>query len=329
MSSADWLAIRAYVMKRRHELSSVAALSYPDSVRVAGTPLLSTPAWLPARPVDLRAVSLGWTSTPFAGFVPAEPRYSAVLQEHAPPAVFENRPTYRLRAADLASDAPWLSFSDGSYFDGVDVGEGAAHELAAALLSRDVGTRIREEIGDPCDLTRRPANMAVSVLTLRREPGGAASFPLHWRDPAKVGHAGGLYMVVPVGVFQAPGFSLWDSMVREFAEELLGVPEGYDYASLPFARALDLGMVRAYCLGLGVDPLTFATDLMVAVVIDSDRYDEWFGAMVSINDEGRLLERIDFTLGDIERFTEREPMQAAGAAQLRLAWAAREHLLAR
>lgn len=25
-------------------------------------------------------------------------------------------------------------------------------------------------------------------------------FHLHWRDPAKVGHAGGLYQVLPVGV---------------------------------------------------------------------------------------------------------------------------------
>ena len=32
--------------------------------------------------------------------------------------------------------------------------------------------------------------------------------------------------------------------------------------------ALDDGQVRAYVLGLGVDPLTFATDLLAAVVFD-------------------------------------------------------------
>jgi hypothetical protein len=278
--------------------------------------------------VDLRAVELRWSDAPFAGVMGGRPRYSAVLQELAPPAVFENRPTYRLRGADLASDAPWLSFSEGSYFDSADVGEAAAHELAAALLSREVSTRIREEVGDPCDLARRPANMAISVLTLRLSASGEASFPLHWRDPAKVGHAGGLYMVVPVGVFQAPGFSLWDSMVREFAEELLGAPEGEtDYGALPFARALEEGTVRAYYLGLGVDPLTFATDLMVVVVIDERHYDAWFGAMVDVNDEGRLIRRVSFTAAEIERLTEHEAMQAAGAAQIRLAWQARADLL--
>ncbi len=317
-------------MRHRHELSAVAASSYPGALRVAGTPLLSTPAWLPSRPVDLRAVELRRTDRPFEGVVPPEPRYSAVLKELAPPAVFENRPTHRLRGAELASGTPWLSFSDGSYFDGADVGELAAHELAASLLAKDAGTRIREQVGDPCDLTRRPANMAISVLTLRLSAGGEASFPLHWRDPAKVGHAGGLYMVVPVGVFQEPGFSLWDSMVREFAEELLGAAEGdTDYAALPFARALDDGTARAYCLGLGVDPLTFATDLMVAVVIEAQQYDEWFGAMVDTNEEGRLIRRVDFTAAEIERYTEHEPMQAAGAAQLRLAWQVREHLISR
>jgi hypothetical protein len=44
--------------------------------------------------------------------------------------------------------------------------------------------------------------VAISTLTLRRSAGGDASFPLHWRDPAKVTHAGGLYQVIPVGIFQ-------------------------------------------------------------------------------------------------------------------------------
>jgi hypothetical protein len=96
---------------------------------------------------------------------------------------------------------------------------------------------LRALIGDPCDLRRRPANLAVSTLTLRHEAAsGGASFLLHWRDPAKVGHAGGLYQVIPVGVFQPSGeaawnerrdFSLWRCVIREFAEELRGRSEDY------------------------------------------------------------------------------------------------------
>ena len=54
-------------------------------------------------------------------------------------------------------------------------------------------------------------NLAISTLTLRLDrASGRASFLLHWRDPAKVGHAGGLYQVIPVGVFQPSGEAGWN-----------------------------------------------------------------------------------------------------------------------
>jgi len=191
------------------------------------------------------------------------------------------------------------------------------------------------------------------VLTLRRDAtAGRASFPLHWRDPARVGHAGGLYQVVPVGVFQpsgdaadsaGPDFSLWRSMVREFAEELAGHPEDrgpVDYDSWPFARqltgALDRGQVRVWCLGLGTDPLTYATDLLTAAVFDAGVFDAQFGALfgggVSApgprrNAEGEVLAAREFTADVIDRTVTREPVQAAGAALLRLAWEHRDTLL--
>ena len=242
-------------------------------------------------------------------------------------------------------------FGDGWYFDSIDTGEAAAHEYAAARLDGSP-TPLRGAIGDPTDLVRRPANMAISALTVRQDPAGD-QFLLHWRDPAKVGHAGGLYQVVPVGVFQssepdvthtggtratgtfvsqgAPefhstrghrqsDFDLWRFMLREYAEELLGEPEveAPDYETWPFAKAmtaaLDAGGITADVLGLGVDPLTFATDLLVRVVIDAPVFDELFGARVAVNDEGAVSMR-PFTHEAIEGL----PMQAAGAALVRLA----------
>ena len=236
--------------------------------------------------------------------------YSEALRDLAAPAVFENRPTYRLTEADLTK--PRLAFTRGRYFDGVDTGEAAAHEYAATRLAgrdehrRDepgpVGPRAR--IADPCDLSRRPANLAITTLTLRFEAAsGRAWFLLHWRDPAKVGHAGGMYQVIPVGVFQPSGeaswheredFSLWRCMLREFDEELRGSPErAMDYDTWPFARhmaaALDRGQIRAWCLGLGVDPLTYATDLLTVAVIDSRVFDELFSLDPRGNDEGSVL----------------------------------------
>jgi len=163
------------------------------------------------------------------------------------------------------------------------------------------------------------------VLTVRT--GQSPTFFLHWRDPARVGHAGGLYQVVPVGVFQATGpgrddvdFSLWNCILREYAEELLGEPErsDVDYTVWPFAvamtSALRAGRIRAHCLGLGVDPLTFATDLLVSVTVDADVFDELLGDWVTENDEGAVTER-PFTAASVADL----PMQAAGAAVVRLA----------
>lgn len=361
---ADWLAVRAHLRTHRHRLAVVAASDYPQWTKVAGTPLLAAPGWLPAAPLPLASIGLAYrpdagfggvtgTEPAAAGVLPERPdggryrRYSAAVAELAAPALFADRPTYRLLHADLAG-AGELAFGPGSYFDGVDVGEACAHEYAAAELGTGAGRPLREAVGDPCDPARRRVNVAISTLTLRHDrAAGTATFLLHRRDAAAVGHAGGLYQVLPVGVFQPAGdrpadigndFSLWRCMVREFAEELLGEPERtgaggapVDYAGWPFAAALtaalDAGRARAYCLGLGVDPLTFATDLLTAVILDAPCYDALFGAVVSANAEGAVLAGVPFAAADVDRFARHEPTQAAGAALLELAWRHRDRLL--
>ncbi len=380
-SQRDWLRVRSYLTERRHELAVEAAGDYPADRRVAGTPLLAAPGWQPAEPVPLADVALELTPAPpgaadpiaadpavaelaAAEFISAAaapllperpdgtryPRYSDALRDLAAPAVFENRVTYRLTEAVLNSGltpgASRLAFTRGRYFDGIDTGEAAAHEYAATRLGgRPAG--LRALIADPCDLRRRPANLAISTLTLRLDRAtGRASFLLHWRDPAKVGHAGGLYQVIPVGIFQPSGeagwneqrdFSLWRCMTREFAEELRGRSEDYgseaapvDYDSWPFARqladAVDRGQIRVWCLGLGTDPLTYATDLLTVAVIDSGVFDELFSLSPRSNAEGSVLAAREFAAHVIDRVVTSEPVQAAGAAVLRLAWRHRETL---
>lgn len=311
---SSWSRVRAYLRENRYELSA----GFPPGL--AGTTLLSRPSWVPAAPIPLSALTISMGPTPAWDLPAAYPRYSAAMAALDAPTVFENRPTWRLLDADLAGPAPRLVFGDGWYFDSIDTGEAAAHEYAAARLDGS-STPLRDAIGDPTDLSRRPANMAISALTIRADD----QFLLHWRDPAKVGHAGGLYQVVPVGVFQSSGpgdFDLWRFMLREYAEEVLGEPEvsAPDYETWPFARAmtgaLADGHIRADVLGLGVDPLTFATDLLVRVVIDAPVFDELFGARVAVNDEGAVSTR-PFTPASIDGL----PMQAAGAALVRLALA--------
>ncbi len=365
-SEREWLRVHAYLNRNRHGLAVRAAAGYPAADRVAGTPLLAPPAWRPRVPVPLADVRLEFREeapaprvTDVADIAPdllpwradgtRYLRYSDVVRELASLAIFENRSTYRLLDADLAGEGPHLAFTRGRFFDGVDVGGPAAHEFAAAELSgTHRGQPLRHAIGDPWDPAARPGAIAAGALTLRHDrAAGTASFPLHWRDPARVGHAGGMYQVIPVGIFQPSGeapwneandFDLWRGMLREFAEELLGADEDHgserapiDYDRWPFARAmtdaLRDGRIRAYCLGLGADPLTFALDLLTVVVIDAPLYDELFGELAERNAEGTVLKPRPFDEPTITELTTREPVQAAGAALLQLAIAHRAVLL--
>ncbi len=350
VSQRDWLRHREYLQRHRYELGKQAVELYPDARRVAGTPLLTRAEWLPAEPIPLDAVDLGFTpGAPFTGLTSDDPAgaavragypaYSAAMAELAAPSVFENRSTYRLLSADLRDPRGRLAFGRGRYFDGIDLGEASAHEYAAAQLDRG-RLPLRSAIGDPCDPTRRPTNLAISALTIRHDrTTGAATFLLHWRDPAKVGHAGGLHMVVPVGLFQASGeqpwnerndFDLWRCLLREYAEELRGVSEDHgsdrapiDYDVDPFFARMTAGRatgeIQAWVLGLGVDPLTLATDLMTVVVFDAPVFDELFSDISDVNSEGRLGEPIPFVAEQIEHFARDEPIQAAGSASLLLA----------
>lgn len=144
-------------------------------------------------------------------------------------------------------------------------------------------------------------------------------------------------------------FDLWRSMVREYSEEFLGACEYYgsdnapiDYDSWGFFRVLTearhVGAIRAYWLGLGVDPLTMVTDLLVAVVFDDDVFDSLFGELAAANLEGDVVNGdpgqnaatgIPFTDEPVERFVNFEPMQSAGAALLWLAWRHKAAILER
>jgi hypothetical protein len=364
-SEREWLRVRSYLQEHRYDLAVDAADDYPRGRRIAGTPLLGAARWKPVAPIPLRSIELifqpanadhvaaGAYMRHAAELLPEHQdgtrylQYSDVVKELTAPTVFENRSTYRLTGAELRSSRPHMTFGRGRYFEGIDVGEAAAHEYVRVRLGgRAAG--LRTLVADPTDLDRRPVNLAITTMTIRHDrDSGSASFLLHWRDPAKVGHAGGLYQVVPVGIFQPSGeaawneqndFSLWRSMLREFAEELCGHSEDYgseehpiDYLSWPFARhlssELDRGQVRAWCLGLGTDPLTYATDLLTVVVMDSSVFDELFSVSPLGNAEGQVLAAQEFDAKVIDRITTREPMQAAGAAVLRLAWRHRRQLL--
>ncbi|MWK36547.1 transcriptional regulator [Actinomadura sp. J1-007] len=335
---AVWERVRARLREERHGLGLRAAGLYPGVPRAGATELLTAPGWLPDAPVPLESVRVEWdpappppaVADPKDGLPPGHRTYAEAMAALAPPAVFEDRPSYRLLHAALpAPSGPntgaVLRLGPARYFDGVNVGEAVAHELAAGTD----GLPLRTRIGDPCDLSRRAALLAITTLTVTE----SGRYVRHWRDPAKVAHAGGLFQVMPVGMFQplsgGPGdLDPWRCMVREYSEELLGTGEdygdGFDQESWPFHRALTAarrdGRVRVHCLGLGVDPLTLAVDLLTVAVFRDEAFDTFFGErLVAENAEGLVsLAAFDGTVP--------EPVQPAGAAALDLAWRHRRAL---
>jgi hypothetical protein len=382
-SQADWRRTRGYLNVSRHRLTGLALAGFPAGWFAAGTSLLTRPGWIPDRPVPLDQVRLRWSPAPaparFDGAAPelsavrplrdgqgAYPRYSEAVGDLARPGLFENRTCYRL--LEVNPGGPELTFGRGRYFDLIDTCEAAAHEFAAAHPAAshpagdgqglDGGMPFRQALGDPTDLSRRPVMSAISTLVIRHDrAAGAAEFLLHWRDPAKVASGGGLYQVMPVGMFQpshdaawneANDFDLWRSIVRELSEELLGTDEDYgsgqrpiDYGAWEFIRALDRareqGGLHVYWLGLGMDPLTFVADMLTVAVFEAGVFDATFGRLVTANAEGHRVSFEDGTgraaglplvAGQVERLTRDEPMQVAGAAVLHLAWSHRETLLA-
>lgn len=370
-SQDEWRATRQRLNGNRHRLSQVAAGLYPQA-RLDGTGLIAGPGWIPEQPVDLAEVMLtedaGGEPTldgteqettlvrPLQSLTRPYPRYTTAVRDLARPRLFEDRLSWRLAGLDWTGGKGSMGFGETTYFGCADVFESVAHELAYAALDEAGGVRgrvalrdlpYRRLIGDPFDLSRRPVMPAISTLTIRRD-GERAEFLMHRRDPRAVAAAGGMLQVIPSGIFQpssilpaarAADFDLWRNIQREFAEELLGVPEcdGHgrpvDYGAGPFAvldQARASGAVRVHCLGVALDALTLVGEILTVLVVDASVFDQLAGDFVEHNDEGRVeAERFAFTEAGVSGLFGSGRVAPAGAGCLTLAWKWRETLLDR
>jgi transcriptional regulator with XRE-family HTH domain len=290
-------------------------------------------------------------------------RYHRAMRDLAPPRLFENRLCYRgldvtpgNRGAGDTAIGLALTLGEMCYFDMIDVGEALAHETAVAAYGADgrleangvtwENLPFRRLIRDPFDLTTYPLLMSISTLTVRASRAGATFFLLR-RNPARVAVAGGMLSVFPTGVFQpasvmpaphSPDFDLWRNVMREYSEEFLGNPEHdgdggpIDYANQEPFRSFDAarraGGIRVFCLGVGVDALNYAGDVLTVAVFDADVFDGLFGDMVDQNDEGEVdSDEFTFTADTIRRVLDNEPLAPSGAACLHLALQHRDQLI--
>jgi transcriptional regulator with XRE-family HTH domain len=377
-SQFRWRAQRRWLNQHRSDLAGMVATLYPPAWRVPGTTLIIHPGWHVPEPIPLMSLGLSLSDrrhpvgvtgseTESAAVRPLRTsgvrfdRYTSAVRQLDRPSLFESRPSYRILRVDPSSRT--LEFGLAAYFDKLDVSETLGHETAIAAMDvdPDAASAIRDRlpfrglVGDPFDPMRRAIIPAITTLTvrLRRYP-AEPSFLLHWRDPAKVATAAGVYDVIPAGEFQPSSvalfdrdndFDLWRNIVREYSEELLGAPEHdgtrtepIDYDTWPLYQqlgdAITTGTATAYCLGLGLDALTLAATILTVVIIDDDVFERVFGAAVRYNDEGEIVgigdgrptEGLPFTDQSVQRMLGSEPMAAPGAACLALAWKHRRTL---
>ena len=284
-------------------------------------------------------------------------RYSHAVRDLASPRLFENQLCFRLLGVDWTRPAVQLDFGAMGFFDAIDTNEALAHETALHHLTRDAHDELtltkpswrrltfRRLVGDPFDLTRRPLMGTVGTLTIRA--GESPCVVLHKRDGANVAGGGGMIHLLPAGIFQpssvmpesvANDFSLWCNVQREYAEELLGHDE-YDgtggpivYSNTELFATMDdslaSGALRVYCLGITLDALTLAADILTVAVIEPDLYDQLFADAVDSNTEGTIpTHAVPFEANTLDQLRRAGCLTPGAAAALHLAWQHRRQLL--
>jgi hypothetical protein len=250
--------------------------------------------------------------------------------EKPPEDLFVSRPSYAL--SKIASGRPVkLNFSKAYYFDYIDCGEMLAYETIQQTLRLNGpidGTSdsrywpvlnerlsLRDMAGEWNAISFRPSLAGVNVLTLFVDrKSGQASFPMMHRSKF-TGTASGTLHVIPAGEFQPTTDSptawkehctLWQTVLREFSEELLLDNEaksgGLDMVKLsqrlqmrPLVELIRSGNWKTYFLGVGLDALTLKPEILLTSVIDLPRFIEAISSFYSsdalplANPEGKIL----------------------------------------
>jgi hypothetical protein len=110
----------------------------------------------------------------------------------------------------------------------------------------------------------------------------------------------GVFHVAPAGEFQpqiddptiwGKDLSIFNNIVREYAEEFLGIAEASgrggaiidferDEPYRKFIKAFRSGDIRVFYLGTGIDPVSWKPEILTACVFEERTFDEIFANMV-------------------------------------------------
>lgn len=383
-SLSEFVDVRRVVSEHQHDLQRLAFQTSPQHLKPPrDTPvyLLTRPGWIMEAPVPVSETRLElnhgeqsrrWESardeaSTLLPYLPGSTRrratYSQALIELGGRKELFNGFVYRLLDVHVGDGPPTLELGAGRYFDYLDTGEVLAYEAARAWRAgkRDFHSlRLRHLLRDPFDFPGRVTSCGVITLTVRRSGQGVgAGFLLHRRNPKAGEVASGMLHAVPAGEL-APSsiaddsahrdLSLWRNIIREYAEEMLGVADARgksgrpidfdnDYPFSDLTAAAVTGAAECYFLGIGLDPLTWKPEILTVCVFDADVFDSIFrlhllAAPVPGTDdhetEGTILmgtnaHGIPFEENQVNHYL-RSDMRDAGRTCLSLAWYHRQRL---
>ncbi|GLI02333.1 hypothetical protein [Phytohabitans aurantiacus] len=145
----EWVATRRVLNGQRGHLAHAGAALYGSRLELADTGLITAPAWIPGRPLDLSSITLTYRKrapAPLISGAESEsvharppvsssrwyPKYTYAMMDLDRPQRFESRFSWRL--LDVGPGARDLAFGPTSYFEALDVCEAVAHETARAYF---------------------------------------------------------------------------------------------------------------------------------------------------------------------------------------------------
>jgi hypothetical protein len=318
-----WLKAAAYHSKNRGVLADLGKRYHKSVDAEPEFPLIVKPGWILSKPVLMGED----TSLPEWDPDIREPEakrleglnvdYVNLVSRRMPK---ERRPTNResYRLLDLKPQNGTLSVTLGMtrYFQVVNTCEAIGTELADHVLRHGFAVpKLLPLRGAPeaiFDFKKRSTYPSViCVLLLKNYPVGGHSrknkFVLHDRGETTV-EAQNTTHVVPAGGHQplAEGYgdekelSLWNSVVREFCEELFNKEDanklrrlGESFIELPEVKPyVDVffrnGAAKVYLLGGGLDPVTTKCEILFAVVVDWAKAATKMQLRFEENYEGRI-----------------------------------------
>lgn len=355
---------RGFLTSRRKD-AAILAESYYSQKGLAilndEVPILYKPGWIPSTPIDLREVRLDWLShqrfdlrnsifskeniLPFSG-----ERYSSLLLKYIEGIRLYDNPTYRLMSIENVEENSYLlKFGLDTYFNYIDTCELLAYEfckkitrqvekdkeLSVHSIKDESELRLRSRL-EPFDFTNRSAALGINTALIILDTKRPSKFYLHERSEFELAEAMNTISVVPAGTFQpahkhdanhSKDFSLYNNLMREFAEELLGAKEFTDLSSrlTEITKVEDIlgkinllvrkGLIKVYFLGIGLDCLTLKPEMFTALVLEREVVDEFLWSKLVDSFEGKHLEA-EFLPEGLRHFIEDEKIVPAGSACL-------------